>query len=175
VATGAGKHFLVDEDHAEHCRFPGAARGRCGTTIWAYWLMPSHVHLVLVPSRGDGLRCALGEAHCGYTRMIKFRQDGRGNLWQERFHAFVMDELHLLAAARYSERNPVRAALCRKVGQSPCSSARAHLCGEDDDLARVVRPLLDLMPDRATSVADDEAHLPSSVRGLTSGSVRDWM
>ena len=41
---------------AEHC-------GRAGTEVWAYCLMPNHVHLVLVPSHEDGLRQALGEAH----------------------------------------------------------------------------------------------------------------
>jgi len=31
--------------------------------------------------------------------MINFRQGWRGHLWQERFHFFVMDEQHLIAAA----------------------------------------------------------------------------
>jgi len=35
---------------------------------------------------------------------------------QERFHSVVMDEPHLLAAARYVELNPVRAGLCGVPG-----------------------------------------------------------
>lgn len=32
------------------------------TGIWAYCLMPNHVHLVMVPGHEDGLRAALGSA-----------------------------------------------------------------------------------------------------------------
>ena len=148
--------FFVDEDYAEYRRLLASSCGRCGTTIWAYCLMPNHLHLVMVPSSEDGLRCAMGEAHRRYTRLINFRHGWRGHLWQERFHSFVMDEPHLLVAARYIERNPVRAGLCRTVEQWPWSSARAHLCGEDDELVSV-RPLLELMPDWASYLADDEA------------------
>lgn len=37
-----------------------------GTKVWAYCLMPNHVHLVMVPGEEDGLRAALGEAHRRY-------------------------------------------------------------------------------------------------------------
>ena len=37
------------------------------TAVWAYCLMPNHVHLILVPSTPNGLRAALGEAHRRYT------------------------------------------------------------------------------------------------------------
>ena len=47
--------------------------------------------------------------------MINFRQGWRKHLWQARFHSFVTDGPHLLSAARYIERNPVRAGLCRMV------------------------------------------------------------
>ena len=36
---------------AEHCRAAGVA-------VWAWCLMPNHVHLILVPSDADGLRRA---------------------------------------------------------------------------------------------------------------------
>lgn len=138
--------FFGPEDYAEYVRLIAASCERCGTAVWCYCLMPNHVHLIMVPSTEDGLRCALGEAHRRYTRMINARQGWCGHLWQERFHSFVMDEPHLLAAARYVERNPVRAELCETAADWPWSSARAHLRGVDDELVRV-RPLLDLVPD----------------------------
>jgi hypothetical protein len=75
---------------------------------------------------GTFLRDALGGAHRRYTRLINFRAGWRGHIWHERFHSFVMDERHLLAAARYVERTPVRARLCAKRQDWPWSSARAH-------------------------------------------------
>ena len=124
---------------AEHCAAAEVA-------VWAYSLMPNHVHLILVPGDADGLRRALGEAHRRYTRRVNFREGWRGHLWQERFHSFAMDEGHLLAAARYVELNPVRAGLARRARDWRWSSARAHLAGRDDALVAVA-PLLELVPD----------------------------
>ena len=128
----------------------------CGTQVWAYCLMPSHVHLVMVPDNRDGLRCAVAEAHRRYTRTINFREGWRGHPWQERFHSFVMDEQYLLAAVRYVERNPLRAGLCTSVEAWPWSSARAHLQGQDDELVRV-RPMLELIPNWRHFLAQPDA------------------
>ena len=124
---------------AEGCRAADVA-------VWAYCLMPNHVHLILVPSDADGLRAALAEAHRRYTRHVNFREGWRGYLWQGRFASFPMDESHLLACARYVELNPVRARLVRNPRDWRWSSARAHLAGKDDGLV-VARPLLDIVGD----------------------------
>ena len=138
--------FFGDDDYrtykallAEGCRAAGVA-------VWAYCLMPNHVHLILVPAEADGLRAALGEAHRRYTRHVNFREGWRGYLWQGRFASVPMDEPYLLAAARYVELNPVRAKLVRRARDWRWSSARAHLDRRDDDLVQV-RPLLDLTAD----------------------------
>ena len=47
----------------------------------------------------------------------------------------VMDERHLMAAARYVERNPVRAGLAARPEDWPWSSAAAHVAGKPDALA----------------------------------------
>ena len=93
------EHYL--ELIARFCRAEQVA-------IWAYCLMPNHVHLIVVPQSAESLRRAIGEAHRRYTRRINFREGWRGHLWQGRFASFVMDEDHLLNAARYVELNPVR-------------------------------------------------------------------
>jgi putative transposase len=59
-----------------------------------------------------------------------------------------MDEQYLLATARYIEMNPVAAKMVQRPEDYPWSSARAHLKGEDDQLAKVA-PLLQLIPDWA--------------------------
>lgn len=140
------KVFLEDGDYraylglvAEHC-----AKAR--VAVWAYCLMPNHVHLVMVPSDEDGLRAALGEAHRRYTRRVNLRDGQTGHLWQDRFHSYPMDEEHLAAAARYVELNPVKAGLVRRARDWRWSSARAHLDGRDDALVSV-SPMLDRIPD----------------------------
>ncbi len=138
--------FFGDGDYRAYIDLLAEYCGKAGVAVWAYCLMPNHVHLVLVPEDADGLRRALGEAHRRYTRRVNFREGWRGHLWQERFHSFAMDEGHLLAAARYVELNPVRAKLKRRARDWRWSSARAHLAGRDDALVQVA-PLLELVPD----------------------------
>ncbi len=114
--------------------------------IWAWCLMPNHVHLIAVPHTQEGLARSIGEAHRRYTRRINFREKWRGHLWQERFASFPMDETHLLAAVRYVEMNPVTANIVEQPENYPWSSARAHLAGKDDELVKV-KPLLEKVGD----------------------------
>lgn len=115
---------------------------REGVEVWAYCLMPNHIHLVAVPSSLDGLACALGYAHRRYAMHVNQREGWSGHLWQERFASFVMDESYLMAAVRYVELNPVRAGLVEQPEDYPWSSARAHMAGRDDGLV-TVQPMLD--------------------------------
>jgi putative transposase len=122
---------------------------RLAVEIWAYCLMPNHVHLIAVPSTVEGLRRAIGEAHRRYTTHVNQQHEWRGHLWQGRFASFVMDERHTLAAARYIELNPVRAKLAARAEDYPWSSARAHLLGRDDGLVKTA-PLRALAGDWST-------------------------
>jgi len=132
----------------------------CGVDIWAYCLMPNHVHLVAVPKTEKALARVIGEAHRRYTRRINFREGWRGHLWQERFFSCVLQGRHGLAAVRYVERNPVRAHLVRRAWRWPWSSAAAHVEGRADALVRG-NPLAAEINDwrRFLMVADDEATL----------------
>ncbi len=138
--------FFSDEDYQAYIDLVAPACEEAGTQVWAYCLMPSHVHLIMVPSTEDGLRAALGEAHRRYTRLINEREGWRGHLWQERFHSLPMDNAYLAACARYVEQSPVREKLVRRPERWPWSSANAHLEGEDDELVWV-GPLLKRHPD----------------------------
>jgi putative transposase len=135
--------FFCAEDYAVYLELMGQWCQERGVEVWAYCLMPNHVHLIAVPKSEDGLRRAIGEAHRRYTRRVNFREQWRGHLWQGRFASFVLDEPYLLAAARYVELNPVRAGLSRAPSDYRWSSARAHLKGKDDALVRV-SPLLEM-------------------------------
>jgi putative transposase len=132
-------------------RLVAAAARRAGTAVWAYCLMPNHVHLPLMPTwrdagDADGLRATFAEAHRRYFGAINARFRWTGHLFQGRFGAVVMDEPHLLAAARYIALNPVVAGLASRAEDWPWSRTRAQLAGENDALATVA-PLRALTPD----------------------------
>ena len=153
------KTFFCDEDYRLYIQLMAEWCSVCGVAIWAYCLMPNHVHLVTVPQNEDSLRQAIGAAHRRYTRHINFRENWRGHLWQGRFASYVMDEKYLLAAARYVELNPVRAKLVADPAEYPWSSAGAHIRGTDDGFATVA-PLLQLVDNWRSFLAgglpDDE-------------------
>lgn len=134
--------FFEDGDYALYRDLLTERCERSGVACWAYCLMPSHVHLVLVPTTEEGLASALGETHRRYTSFINARARWTGHLFQGRFGSVVLDEEHLVAATRYISLNPVRAGLARRAADWRWSSVRAHLAGKDDTLVRV-RPLLD--------------------------------
>ena len=136
--------FFGDEDYARYVALMAASCRARHVEVWGYCLMPNHIHLIVVPESEDGLRRAIGDAHRRYARQINLREGWRGHLFQGRFASFVMDEAHLIAAARYVELNPVRAGLVDRAWRWTWSSAAAHRRGRDDGLVTAA-PLLELV------------------------------
>jgi len=126
--------FFSDEDYATYVELMAASCDLLGVTVWAYCLMPNHVHLIVVPESEDGLRRAIGDAHRRYSRSVNFREGWRGHLWQGRFASYPLDETHALVATRYVELNPVRAGLVERPELWRWSSAAAHVGHTDDGL-----------------------------------------
>ena len=148
--------FFEDGDQEVYRDLLAEQVRRRGVQVWAYCLMPNHVHLILVPGDEPGLGLAVGEAHRRYTNFVNARGRWSGHLFQSRFASVAMDERHLLAAARYVPMNPVRARLVARAQDWPWSSARAHLAGRDDGLVTVA-PLLEAVGDFAAFLAQGEA------------------
>jgi putative transposase len=148
---------------AEYCRAAGVA-------VWAWCLMPNHVHLMVVPPSPGALRAGLAEAHRRYSRQVNFREGWRGYLWQGRFASCPLDAAHMMAAARYIERNPVRARLVARPEDWPWSSASAHLTGRADGLTEIAG-LGAHVPDWSRFLADDldEATLETIRSGERTG------
>ena len=95
--------FFCEEDYQVYIELMREWCAKHAVEIWAYCLMPNHVHLIAVPQIPEGLFPSIGKAHRRYTRHVNFREWWRGYLWQGRFASFVMDERHCLCAARYIE------------------------------------------------------------------------
>jgi putative transposase len=129
--------FFGDGDYQAYLALLTEHTRKAGVAVWAWCLMPNHVHLMLTPPSPDALREALAEAHRRYSRMVNLREGWRGYLWQGRFASCPMDEAHALAAARYIELNPVRARLSDRPQDWRWSSARAHLTGKPDGVTDI--------------------------------------
>ncbi len=80
--------FFSDGDYRRYVEILGE-KARCySMRIWAYCLMPNHVHLIAVPSAEGGLARPVGRAHRRYAIEINRRNGWTGHLWQERFASF---------------------------------------------------------------------------------------
>lgn len=139
--NGRQRTFFEEADYALYLDLLAAAAERARTEVWAYCLMPNHVHIVLVPSDEDGLRRTFGELHRRYTGYINARRRTTGHLWQGRFGSVAMDEPHFVTALRYIALNPVRARLVKRAEDWRWSSTRAHLAGADDHVVKVAPAL----------------------------------
>ena len=135
--------FFNDEDYQFYLVLMSEWCMTFQVDVWAYCLMPNHIHLIAVPETKDGLNLAIGEAHRRYSRRINFREGWRGHLWQGRFSSFILDDRYLLACTKYVELNPVRAGLVKKPEDWPWSNAGPHMNGEDDILVKT-KPLLEI-------------------------------
>ena len=137
--------FFEDGDHEVYLDLLAEQARKAAVAVWAYCLMPNHVHLILKPAHSGDLGHAVGEAHRRYTNFINARGRWTGHLFQSRFASVVLDDLHLIRAVRYVSLNPVRARLVARAEDWKWSSARAHLAGIDDALV-AVQPVLDRIP-----------------------------
>ena len=153
--NGRSRVFFLDSDYALYRDLLTSACREANVEVWAWVLMPNHVHLVLVPSDADGLRRVLARVHRLYAGFVHARRRRTGHFWQGRFGSVVMDEGHLAAALGYVSLNPVRARLVKRAQDWRWSSVRAHLGLVDDGLTNV-RPALSRFP-RFADLLDEPA------------------
>jgi putative transposase len=120
--------FHSDDNRLAYISFLSEEAARFGLDILSWCLMTNHVHFIAVPQSETSLARGFGEAHRRYTRMKNFSQGVRGYLFQGRFSSCVLDQRHLLAAARYVAWNPVVAGMVKTPWEYSWSSARFQ-CG----------------------------------------------
>ena len=166
-----GQTFFQEGDYALYLDLLAESCAKARAEVWAYCLMPNHVHIILVPSDEDGLRRTFADLHRRYTGFVNARARTTGHLWQGRFGSVAMDDAHLLTAVRYVSLNPVRARLVKRAQDWPWSGVRAHLSGVDDTVV-TVSPVLERVDDFERFIGetmDDDAAYATLRRSETIG------
>jgi putative transposase len=161
--------FFDDEDRLTYLKLLSGYTQKYQISILAYCLMDNHIHLLAVPETETALARGIGLTNLMYTQYLnrKFKQSGR--IWQNRFFSCIVEnDTYLWSAARYIERNPLKAALAANAELYRWSSAKAHITGTND-------PLLDatswLSPQERSAYAefvrDEDEETDNAIRRAT--------
>lgn len=150
--------FFKEQDRIEYITLLKEQGERFGVSYISYCLMTNHIHLLAIPENEDSLARAIGEAHRLYTRMINFRNNVRGFLFQGRFSSCpVYTDEHLFAAVRYIEQNPVKAKIVKFPWDYKWSSAKYHCRLIQKDLLVSESDLLSHMDDWKKFLSNQES------------------
>ena len=101
--------------------------GQYGVRIYAYCLMPNHVHLLLESGVTPVARFMQGLQQ-SYTQYFNRTHRKVGHLFQGRYKAIICDrDKYLLALVRYIHLNPVRAGLVKRPERYRYSGHQSYL------------------------------------------------
>ncbi len=124
--------FATDADHRRYLEWLRQNAARYGVDVWAYCLMPNHVHLICVPATDGAMARASNALHMRYAQYFNGQRALQGHLWRARFMSCALDDPSVREEVRFVETNPVRTGLVGRAEDYPWSSARAHVRGETD-------------------------------------------
>lgn len=128
--------FFSDEDRMRYLEWLKSYSERYDLEILSYCLMNNHVHFIVIPHKTDSLSNTLRIVHTRHSQTVNSRLGWSGHLWQGRFYSTALDDIHLFAAIRYVERNPVRAGIVSTADEYEWSSAAFHLGLKKNELIR---------------------------------------
>jgi len=108
------KTFRRDEDYQGYLDRLEKYRARFRVRIYAYCLMPNHVHLLLETGTTPLAKFMQGVQQ-SYTQYFNRSYRKIGHLFQGRYKAIICDrDKYLLSLVRYIHLNPVRAGLSKR-------------------------------------------------------------
>lgn len=122
----------IFEEGGDYVRFiQGLKRYReeCGYELYAYCLMPNHIHL-LIREGHMPLSRVFRKIGASFVYWYNKKHERVGHLFQDRFKSEVVeDEAYLLTVTRYIHMNPVKAGICDKPDDYKYSSYNDYTKG----------------------------------------------
>jgi len=121
--------FVEDQDRIEYLKRLKGYKKKCGFVLYAFVLMPNHVHL-LIETLNTPISKIMQLINLTYTQYFNKKYDKVGHIFQGRYKSFLCDrDEYLLSLVRYIHLNPVRAKLVKKPDQYRWSSHKDYLIG----------------------------------------------
>ena len=128
------KIFLDNKDYQLYISFLNEYKDRYGFSLYAYTLMPNHVHL-LIEVFETPLSKLMQNLQFRYTRNFNIKYKKRGHLFQGRYKAILCEkDSYFLELSAYIHLNPVRAGLVEDPINYLWSSYRLCVTEDKNDL-----------------------------------------
>lgn len=141
------KTFSSARDYEAYLERLAKYRKRYGVILYAYCLMPNHVHLLLESSVAPLSRFMQGLQQ-SYTQYFNRVHHKVGHLFQGRYKAIICQkDDYLLELVRYIHLNPVRSNLVQRPEQYLYNGHRLYLEGKGTEVIEV-GPVLKLLGGR---------------------------
>jgi len=125
-AAGKEPLFLEDADYLAMLGFLKEIANSCMLRIYAFCLMPNHIHLLLSPEE-ENLFDAMRDLFSRYAMKFNRKYERKGHLFSGPYRqAVCLDDSYLLAASLYIHLNPVKAGLAPDPQTYRWSSCRLY-------------------------------------------------
>ncbi len=72
--------FFDDADYRAYTKLVAELKAEAGAEIWAYCLMPNHIHMIVIPEEKHSLAKLFGTAHHRYAKRVNALHGWRGHL-----------------------------------------------------------------------------------------------
>lgn len=128
------KVFLEVRDFHIYLRLMHKYKLKYGCRIYAYCLMPNHIHMVMESPFGFKAMSAFmhGINHT-YAMIFNSKYGRTGHLWQDRYkNMVVLKDEYLINLINYVEFNPVRSGLVSYPADFTWSSYKGRVMGENN-------------------------------------------
>jgi len=128
------KIFRSKKDYQLYLNFLSEYKDRYGFSLYAYTLMPNHIHLLIEVGEVP-LSRIMQNLQFRYTRNFNIKYKNYGHLFQGRYKAILCEkDSYLLELSAYIHLNAIRAGLVKDPINYQWCSFRSYLREEEDNL-----------------------------------------
>lgn len=108
--------------------------------LYAYCLMPNHVHLLIEPDKHKQLSKIMHGLNLSYTIWFNKTYNKVGHLYQDRFKSMIIQkDEYLLSCINYIELNPVRAGITEQPEKYGWSSYFYRISGKKSEILDCIK------------------------------------
>jgi putative transposase len=165
--------FFTEDDHGFYLASLYVAARRYGVEVYAYALMPNHVHLLMRPCERGAISRVMQSVGRRFVKFVNEKHGRTGTLWEGRHKTnVVQDERYLANCHAYIELNPVRAGIVPRAELFAWTSASHYLGLRQDPLLTECPVFRATAPDLRGRIAAHRERLSRGIDGDTLEHIR---